>query len=141
MKKTKKPGDMFNEMKEGKKHEKSEKKEEKKSKIKTTGKFQGKSNKLGGGGRFAQVVAAVKGKPGVTNPKAIAASIGRKKYGAKKMAAMAKAGKKKSKLAPGTATKKPGLGQWLNSKTRALNAKKMPLKPASQYSNGIGVGM
>lgn len=49
--------------------------------IKKTGKFQGKSNKLGGGGRFKQMIA--KGK----SP-ALAATIGRKKYGAKKMAAI-----------------------------------------------------
>jgi len=56
--------------------------------IKTTGTFQGKSNKLGGGGRFAQLVAQGK------SP-ALAASIGRKKYGAKKMAQLAAKGRKK----------------------------------------------
>lgn len=55
--------------------------------IKKTGKFQGKSNKLGGGGRFKQLVAQGK------SP-ALAAYIGRKKYGAKKMASMAAKGKK-----------------------------------------------
>jgi hypothetical protein len=54
-----------------------------------------KSMKLGGGGRFAKLEKSLKGK--VDNPAAVAASIGRKKYGAKKMTAMAKAGKKKSK--------------------------------------------
>lgn len=46
-----------------------------------------KSMKLGGGGRFAELAAK-------TSP-TIAASIGRKKYGKKKMAAMATKGKKK----------------------------------------------
>lgn len=55
--------------------------------IKTTGKFEGKSNKLGGGGRFKQMVAQGK------SP-ALAAFIGRKKYGAVKMAKMAAKGKK-----------------------------------------------
>jgi len=55
--------------------------------TKKTGKFQGKSNKLGGGGRFAQMEA--KG----ASP-ALAAFIGRKLYGAKKMASMAAKGKK-----------------------------------------------
>lgn len=56
--------------------------------IKKTGSFHGKSNKLGGGGRFAQLVA--KGK----SP-ALAAFIGRKKYGAKKMAKLSAKARKK----------------------------------------------
>lgn len=101
---------------ESKKHEKSEskkveKKEESKMKskktmkksskkvmkkstpIKKTGKFQGKSNKLGGGGRFAQVVAKVSAK-GAKNPKALAAFIGRKSLGKAKFQKLAKKGKK-----------------------------------------------
>ena len=53
----------------------------KKSTMKT-GTFKGKSNKLGGGGRFAQLTS--KGMP-----PALAASIGRKKYGAKRFAKLA----------------------------------------------------
>lgn len=45
--------------------------------------------KLGAGGRFAAVEAAAK-KSGARNPAAVAAAVGRKKYGAKKMAKMAK---------------------------------------------------
>lgn len=48
---------------------------------------------LGQGGRFAAVEAAA-AKGGATNPAAVAASVGRKKYGAKKMADMAAAGRK-----------------------------------------------
>ncbi len=75
-----KPGAMFEKAKKGK--------------IKTAGKFKGKSNKLGGGGRFAQMEAKLKGK--VSNPGAVAAMIGRKKYGTKKMASMAAKGKKRA---------------------------------------------
>jgi hypothetical protein len=57
--------------------------------MKKTGSFQGKSNAVGGGGRFAQMVASGK------SP-ALAAFIGRKKYGVKKMARMAAKGKKNS---------------------------------------------
>jgi len=57
--------------------------------TKKTGSFKGKSNKLGGGGRFAQMEA--KG----TSP-ALAAYIGRKMYGKKKMAKMASKGKEES---------------------------------------------
>lgn len=57
-------------------------------------KVDGKSTKLGGGGRFAMVEAAAK-KSGASNPAAVAASVGRAKYGAKKMASMAAAGRKK----------------------------------------------
>ncbi len=60
--------------------------------IKTTGSYQGKPNKLGGGGRFAQLAAkAGGGKKGA----AIAAAMGIKKYGKAKMAKMAAAGRKK----------------------------------------------
>jgi len=49
--------------------------------------------KLGGGGRFKKLKAKL-AKQGAKNPAALAASIGRKKYGSKKMAAMAASGKK-----------------------------------------------
>ncbi len=60
-----------------------------KRKLKTTGSFGGKSNKLGGGGRFKQLEAQGK------SP-ALAAYIGRKKYGAKKMASMSAKGRKRT---------------------------------------------
>jgi len=50
--------------------------------------------KLGSGGRFAAVAAAAK-KGGARNPEAVAAAVGRKKYGVKKMAKMAAKGRKK----------------------------------------------
>lgn len=53
----------------------------------------GKSMRLGGGGRFAKLEKSLKGK--VRDPKAVAASIGRKKYGAKKMAKMAATGRRR----------------------------------------------
>lgn len=49
--------------------------------------------KLGGGGRFAALKAQLSKQRGVTNPAALAASIGRKKYGASKFAALSKGGK------------------------------------------------
>ena len=52
-----------------------------------------KSMKLGGGGRFAKVEASAKA-GGAKNPAAVAAAVGRKKYGAKKFAKLAAAGKK-----------------------------------------------
>jgi hypothetical protein len=48
----------------------------------------GKSMKLGGGGRFAKLESSLAGKPGIRNPAAVAASIGRKKYGPKKFASL-----------------------------------------------------
>ena len=54
-----------------------------------------KSMKLGGGGRFAKVAAAAK-RSGARDPEAVAAAVGRKKYGAKKMASMAAAGRKRA---------------------------------------------
>ncbi len=57
--------------------------------TKKTGTYKGKSNKLGGGGRFKQMTDK-----GVSP--ALAAFIGRKKYGAKKFASLSH-GKKTSK--------------------------------------------
>jgi hypothetical protein len=58
--------------------------------------FGGKPTKLGGGGRFAMIEAGAK-KAGAVNPGAVAAAVGRKRYGAKKMAAMAGVGRKRAK--------------------------------------------
>lgn len=64
--------------------------------IKKTGTYKGKSNKPGGGGRFAQTVDAIV-KSGVPagEARAIAAKQGRAKYGAKKFAQMAATGRKR----------------------------------------------
>jgi len=53
-----------------------------------------KKAKLGSGKRFKAVESAAR-KSGAKNPAAIAASAGIKKYGKKKMAKMAAAGKKR----------------------------------------------
>lgn len=50
----------------------------------------GKSMKLGGGGRFAKLAKS-------TGSPALAAWIGRKKYGSKKMASMSAKGRKRGK--------------------------------------------
>ncbi len=49
-------------------------------------------SKLGSGARFAALKGKLASRPGVTNPGALAAYIGRKKYGAKKMAGWAARG-------------------------------------------------
>lgn len=48
-----------------------------------------KSMKLGGGGRFAKLKTQLSKEKGITDPDALAAAIGRKKYGNTKMAKMA----------------------------------------------------
>lgn len=53
-----------------------------------------KSMKLGGGGRFQKLEKSLKGK--VSDPAAVAASIGRKKYGKQKFQQMAAKGRKRS---------------------------------------------
>ena len=60
--------------------------------------YRGKSLKPGGGGRFARLVDRLKaaGKS-EESARAIAAAIGRKKYGAKKMAKWAAQGRKRAK--------------------------------------------
>lgn len=54
-----------------------------------------KSMKLGGGGRFAKLKGELSHEKGIKNPGALAASIGRKKYGSKKMASMSAKGRSK----------------------------------------------
>lgn len=49
---------------------------------------------VGQGGRFAALKAALAKKGDVSNPGAVAAAIGRKKYGKKRFQAMAAKGKK-----------------------------------------------
>ncbi len=63
--------------------------------IKHTGKFEGKSNRLGGGGRFAQVEAKARA-GGAKNPAAVAAIAGRKSLGKAKFQKLAAAGKKRN---------------------------------------------
>ena len=58
-------------------------------------KSDGKKPPLGSGERFKQVSASAK-KGGAKDPDAVAAAIGRKKYGAKKMAQMAAEGRKRA---------------------------------------------
>lgn len=53
----------------------------------------GKSMAPGGGGKFAKLKGELANKPGVYNPAGLAAAIGRKKYGNKKMASFAAKGK------------------------------------------------
>jgi hypothetical protein len=57
--------------------------------------YKGKSLKLGGGGRFAKLTDQLKGK--VSNPKAVAAAIGRKKLGSTKMTKQSAIGRKRAK--------------------------------------------
>ena len=61
----------------------------------------GKSMKLGGGGRFAALKGKLTGEPGVTDPGALAASLGRAKYGTERMATMAAKGRMKSHMPKG----------------------------------------
>lgn len=55
-----------------------------------------KSMKPGGGGRFAALKEKLSHRPGVTDPGALAAAIGRKKYGAKRMAQFSAEGRKRN---------------------------------------------
>jgi hypothetical protein len=51
--------------------------------------------KLGSGARFAALKNKLASRPGVSNPGALAAYIGRQKYGAAKMARMSAAGRRR----------------------------------------------
>lgn len=53
---------------------------------------------LGSGQRFAQLEKEIADNPKIKNPAAVAASIGRKKYGKKKFQKLAKKGKQRLML-------------------------------------------
>lgn len=53
-----------------------------------------KTPKLGTGARFKKVAASA-AKSGARDPNAVAAAVGRKKYGSKRMAALSAAGRKR----------------------------------------------
>ena len=55
-----------------------------------------KTAPLGGGARFAALKASIAARPGVREPGAVAAFIGRKKFGKAKFQAMAAAGRRKA---------------------------------------------
>ncbi len=63
--------------------------------IKKTGTYKGKSNRLGGGGRFKQVEDAAR-KSGAKNPAAVAAMVGRKSLGKSKFQKLAVKGKERA---------------------------------------------
>ncbi len=54
--------------------------------------------KLGGGGRFATLKSKLARNPKIKNPGAVAAAIGNRKYGKRKMAKMARRGKQRLML-------------------------------------------
>lgn len=55
-----------------------------------------KSMKLGGGGRFQKLKRSLASRKGVTNPGALAAYIGRKKYGNKRFSRMSRRGARRA---------------------------------------------
>jgi hypothetical protein len=60
------------------------------------GTYKGKSLRPGGGGRFARLVDRLRARGySEKRARAIAASVGRRKYGAKQMAAWAAAGRRR----------------------------------------------
>lgn len=62
--------------------------------VRTWAEHQGRKPKLGSGDRFEKLSSELED-TGVDDPDALAAYIGRKKYGASHMAKLAKAGRKK----------------------------------------------
>lgn len=54
---------------------------------------------LGSGGRFAALKSELASRPGVRNPGALAAYIGRKKYGASKMGKLSAGGRRAAAVA------------------------------------------
>lgn len=58
------------------------------------------AEQIGSGRRFRRLDAQLAGKPGVKNPAALAAAIGRKKYGSDRMAELARQGRERAAHAP-----------------------------------------
>jgi hypothetical protein len=58
------------------------------------------NERLGSGRRFRALAGKLAASPGVKNPQALAAAIGRKKYGAKRMAKLAARGRQRAAAAP-----------------------------------------
>ena len=56
-----------------------------------------KSMKVGGGGRFAKLKGKLAHRKGIRNPGALAASIGRKKYGKKRFQKLAAHGRRRAR--------------------------------------------
>lgn len=56
--------------------------------------------RLGSGKRFSALEGKLAAEPGVRNPGAVAASIGRKKFGAAKMSKMAATGERRANAKP-----------------------------------------
>lgn len=65
-----------------------------------------KKPSLGSGKRFSALKSKLASRPGVTNPGALAASIGRKKYGKKKFAKLSAKGRKRKTAAKRKSTSK-----------------------------------
>ena len=89
----------------------------------------GKGMKAGEGGRFQKLEAKLASKPGVSNPSALAASIGRKKYGAEKMAKFSAAGRERAeeksesaaeRKAEAKGTRPEGLAEAMGKASKAL---------------------
>ena len=55
-----------------------------------------RSMKVGGGGRFKKLRASIAKRGGVSDPGAVAAAIGRRKYGKKRFQAMAARGRRRA---------------------------------------------
>lgn len=66
-----------------------------------------KSMRPGGGGKFAALKSALASRPGVRDPGALAAAIGRKKYGEPKMAKFSAMGRKRRAAAIVSKIKRP----------------------------------
>ena len=96
-----------------------------------------KSMKLGGGGRFAALEAKAKA-GGARNPAAVAASAGRKEYGAAKMAKMAATGRARSHMPPGVVKSPAGdIGHHRQMEARRVGAKWKAVhdtKPSSYFN-------
>lgn len=82
-------------------------------------------NPFGGTGRFAKCVESVEARGGAMDARAVCAAAGRKKYGKKKFAAMAKAGKKRAARKNPVYVVKDGAGKILSAFRTKAEAQRM----------------
>lgn len=85
-----------------------------------------KAKKRNTAGRFERCVAAVSKRSGVVSPRGVCAAAGRKKYGAKKFAAMAAAGKRKARKQNSRGAQIAKAARRRHDKMKRANAARKP---------------
>lgn len=101
---------------------------------------EGKSMKPGGGGRFAALKAKLAKKKGISNPGAVAAAIGRHKYGKKKMGEFSGKGRHRAAMKRHEEEETPEEGQEPELSERVMKLKHKLATFTSHFQNARAKG-